>query len=493
MRRRCALIGVVVVAAGACGTTIPIESSQTDDGGAAPQVDGSNATGGDGAPPVDVFDAGRPAEHGGNGNEDPCSESDPPGPADVFVTSNANDVRPCGSVAEPCTLDNALALKPSVIDIADGVYRGDFRVVSLNGLRVRGGWKIEGATWTRSCTEKMVTIRTDASPQGMLVDGSAVTFAYVDIASRPTAVQAGEGLYGLVVMNGSRVTLDHVNISSVDGLDGASGATGQTPLVPGCTTAGDGSFGGEGGAGAAGRIDFEAAGVRSTPAWDGASGAAGANGTAAELPPLIVTGYRCLTKTNECGQGQCSKVRDGASAGKNGCGGGGGSGGAAGGNGGTSIAVYVSGASSVNVVGGSMTSGRAGNGGAGGSGGAGAPGSPGQVGPDTEVPNCYTQPLSDKQCADTSIVSPPPTCMPDSPTNLGLTQLIVPGGLAGGGGGHGGAGGAGGSGAGGFSYAVWRDALSVVDFDGKTTFTHGAAGAAGAPDAPAGAAGDSNP
>ena len=444
----------------ACGTRLPttLESGEatpnlTSDGGST-----SDNVIGDGGDAVDASDASA-VPTGGNGVPDACVQAYKPGPDDVYVTATGTSDADCGTMEKPCSLSAALAKEPSTINIASGKYTVAVTLMNRS-IRIFGGWTATASGWTRTCESGRASIE---SPEavGMNIDHSNVTLSYVDVSSKSLGLSLvpAETVYGVFVTNHSRVTLDHVNATSHAGGKGIDGPERPSRSAASVCDAGTGLPGNDGNTGKNGSADFGPSGPMFVNASDGTDGTDGQNGTTPPLP--VANGYNCVsgdvamgadpnTPSPTCTQRPCThqplQPLQGSNRGSNGCGGPGGYGGFAGTNAGSSIALYVSGHSTVSVIAGALTSGDGGQGGRGSPGVQGAMGTAGQAG----------QAYDDYDCHDDGLECTAPTCLTRNSYN-------VPGGAAGGDGGKGGNGGNGGNGASGHSYVYVHGTSSSVE------------------------------
>lgn len=479
MRRSFLLVLAGIATALACGTQIPTTGLTDDgDGGTPPPMDSGGGTG-DGQTVAE--DGSVPPPTGGNGNVDPCEEGYQPGAKDLYVAQNGSPEKECGTTAMPCTLAVALERRPQTINIADGDYPIATPVVWTDTtIRIFGGWTVTGAEWKRTCQEGKVHIKS-LGRAAIEMKSSAATLSYIDVESK-TVGGLGESLYGLLVTQQSRLTLDHVRVKAGQGGANPNGA--RVPVAEyqlECGGQADGKAGDAGAPGEVGESLFGAGGVDTTTrlATTGAKGGTGHLGTPGSAPGPT-KGMSCkggltmpATAPSVCTAGPCTHLTP--NPGSAGCGAFGGAGGSPGGNGGSSIALYVSERSTVSVIGGSLESAGGGAGGVGTQGG--APAVPGSGAPG--------EPQLDKECpfdnTDDSYCNtlPYPACDPTDATSA----YNVDGGEAGGPGGAGGNGGAGGDGAGGHSYAWARDGSSSVELTATPLLKPGTAGAGANADA----------
>ncbi|HEY1958381.1 MAG TPA: hypothetical protein VGH28_22345 [Polyangiaceae bacterium] len=401
-----------------------------------------------GAPDATASDAGDAATDSGDAGVS-CTQRAVDDAKGVFVTVNGGDTSTCGSRTEPCQtiqqgVNQAKLLARSIVYIARGTYVESVELAS--GVTLEGGWDTASTTWIPACdtTEVSAVKITMPSSTNVGVTATSVANAGLRLLSiiGKSSAQPGESVYGIFATE-SALTLDTISVSVGAGGSGATGANGDagTPGATDCD-AGDAAAG----AGAGNVGEGAQAGTFGPTGYDPATGGPGAADGSAGTPGTCSINPLCVTIC-----GTCESVCVNALAG---CGGGPGLGGAGGSGGGSSVAVYGW-SSTLQIIGGSFTSG---NGGSGGNGGAGGPGGGGGSGG-----------VKDATCASFCQVDAGCASVGDTSPQIGST------------GGAGAAGGQGGGGAGGSSFAIWNGGdAGAVTVTGSPTIVFGQPGQGGA-------------
>jgi hypothetical protein len=418
---------------------------------------------------------------GSGGSAELCDTNDIPADA-VFVASGAlagdgSRLRPFGTIA--AGLQGASALGKKRVVLRNGTYAESVEFAAAHsGVFVEGGYRSEGASWSRDCEAGVASRTVIASPGSVGVSVSGLTqtaglmrLTVTTAAKGKTANDLdGESVYGVrVIGKGQTFRLEDVVVEAGAGGDG--GAVTQVPSAPetsACDRVNDCSatdpavpgVGAPGSAVAAGR--FEAQGYVPTAGSRGAAGPAGKHGKKGTANSLVCrVSCSCRDTVSGCQQGcgSCSGDAPRYAWGQCGCGGLGGLGGFGGRAGGASVAVFASGANTVvALVRSALRSSDGGAGTAGGAGGPGGPGAPGALG---------------------SAVYCPESCgTPAGCPNAGCGQqgTWISSGAAGGMGVQGGKGGPGGGGSGGPSFTLVAVSGASVLPDPATTVAFGAAG-----------------
>ncbi len=305
----------------------------------------------------------------------------------------------------------------------------------LSGLVIEGA-AVSATTWRRLCgaARATATTVTVASTTALALRDGAFTLRALQLVGADAGVGA-VSTYGVFGENVA-LTLEDVVVRAGRGGQPVqpprpAQVTGQTACNT--STPGSGANGAAGGAAPPAVIGrFSAAGYLAPAASLGAVGGAGATGTAAT--PRVETCRRCDCGNCMPGNGSVTEP-----VGDPGCGGLGGMGGPPGPNGGASVAVFLSGASSVVLRNALLVSSTGGDGAAGAPGGLGAAGAAGTMGPLWCPMTVTCAGTGGRNCG---------TCGIDTESGHRFT------GSAGGNGGPGGPGGPGGAGSGGWSVGL---------------------------------------
>lgn len=426
----------------------PQHPSCAGDGGTAGTGGGTAGTGGGTA----GTGGGTAGTGGGSSDAGPgCDPDGGYGEANVvFVSATRGNDNNSGFANAPVsTLNRALAavrlmLSQRRIVLDQGIYSSSASIeldAGFNGLIIEGGATYDGTGWRRDCssTARTLTQLNVMSPTAFRASGPlALSLKDLELVGGEAPI-AGSA-YGIWAASAT-LTLDNVRVEA--GRGGGSfqpaspGAmTGSVTCDGGPSTGAMGAVGATGPASDGGR--FTSTGWVTGTGNQGSSGDPGATGTAAPAPDdTTCLGCNCQLCSNR-------NVSQTANPGSPGCGGLGGTAGIGGPGGGASVAVFVTGASSVRLLGPSVLQASVGgNGAPGADGGVGAPGLPGTQGAGK---SCAT---AGQFCYGSGGGASCTGCLLGTPTTV--TQ---PGGAAGGTGGPGGRGGHGGPGAGGWSVAL---------------------------------------
>ena len=158
---------------------------------------------------------------------------------------------------------------------AGGAYE---RVTAATGVGIYGGYATD--TWKRGRTP-VTTI--SGSPEGVFADGATGVVLQQLAVTGASVGSAGGSVYGIRAINGSKLTLQRVEVNAGNGTAGAAGADGRTGLAGspgsdgavGSTNCADGKRrpGGAGGDSPAGRV-----GGKGGDGGKGGTGAAGGTG-----------------------------------------------------------------------------------------------------------------------------------------------------------------------------------------------------------------------
>jgi hypothetical protein len=419
----------------------------------------------------------------------PCMPTDvPTSEVAVFVSHGAVDDVATGEPNDPFrTLGAAVAARGThdVVVVEEGTYDEALVIEGSGTLRVVGGFTRAGATWSRDCTAGAAENTIVRSPQATAIEARLTG----TLTLEALAIEAHDGAAGLadtvgessigVIVSSTVERLSIVDATVRAGRGGAGGAGARGSSGVGCAPMAACSAmplaGEPGGPGAPGaRGSFGPSGFMPSVAERGDPGGGGSYGTAAPAPPSSPS---CVDGCAGDGMPYCAPASTSThtgGAGSCGCGGVGGAGGAGGAGGGASIALLLTGATTLDLARATILSADGGAGGAGGEGGDPDGGSAGRRG---AVVAC---------ASGCTTCVPTPGC---SCTASGITNLA---GEAGGHGAAGGAGGHGGGGAGGPSFAiVLASGASVAGLE--TSLVDHGAGGTGAGTAPSGAAGPVGP
>jgi len=399
-----------------------------------------------------------------------CDPSAKPSTSAIFVSPTGDDTL-AGTAAAPVkTLAVALSLAKAQsatdVYIDEGTYSEAVAIASPTTLH--GGWKAQGANWSKDCSDTVVGATIVRSPTTQAVAAKGFTGAAgLDTLTLVTKAQGASGESGIAVLvSGAGIAF---TINGVD-LTAATGGDGTTPPTPpptgnttcnGLSSCADGAQGATGGAGTpAPTGSFGANGFTAASAGGGLGGGPGHNGTAGTAGETQTGCVNSCGAAPGCASGPATGTNSGGT-GTCGCGGVGGTGGGAGTSGGASVGVYVFGAT-LTIDQSTVRAGHGGAGAPGANGGGGGAGTTGAAG-------------ASSFCAG--------SCAYDGSQCI-LTGTSLFGGGAGGHGGPGGVGGTGGGGAGGPSYGIVYTGGAVANIGTATAIQVGAGGkgASGAPD-----------
>lgn len=405
----------------------------------------------------------------------PCDATAKPVANALYVSTTGDDSL-AGSAAAPVkTLAAALSLAKSKsatdIYIDEGTYAEAVTITTPATLH--GGWKAQGASWSKDCSDTVVGLTIVRSPTTRAVDASGFTGAAgLDTITLVTKAQAESAESAIAVrVSGSGITFSMVGVD----VTAASGGDGTTPPTPGpagnstcnknsCSDGAKGGTGGNGTPGGAGTfVESGYAPKNGGAAGNGGPGHAGTPGGAGQSADNCL--FDC-TPAPTCANGTSFGTATGGT-GSCGCGGLGGAAGGGGASGGASIGVYVYGAT-LTIDHSTVRAAHGGAGAPGAGGGAGGTGTAGTAG-------------STAFCAG--------SCFYNG-TQCLLSGSQVNGGSKGGAGGAGGSGGTGGDGAGGPSYGIVYAGGGSANIAATTSIQTGAGGA-GSGGAPSGASGAS--
>jgi hypothetical protein len=359
-------------------------------------------------------------------------------------------------------INQAKLLARSTVYVARGTYVESIQLAP--GITLEGGWDTASETWIPVCDTTEVTAvkitmpdTTNVTVTANLASALPMPPAGLHLLSvlGKASAEPGESVYGVFASQGTLV-LDTISVSVGNaggggvGVMGDAGAQGGGDCDAGDAAAGpvSGSVGSGASAGAFGPMGYTAS-----------SGGSGSSNGSTGAPGVCTINSSCVTVCSVC-ESVCVNALAG-------CGGQGGLGGGGGAGGGSSVAVYGWNAS-IQIIGGSFTSGNGGNGGNGGAGGLGGAGGTGAV--------------KDATCAS--------FCMVDGGcASVGDTAPQI-----GGMGGMGASGGQGGGGSGGFSYAVFNGGdAGQVTLSLSPTLAFGDAGGGGTVNGAAGKAAGQGP
>jgi hypothetical protein len=329
------------------------------------------------------------------------------------------------------------------------------------GIKVRGGFRRNGAPWQRDCAPDPETrtriVSTNCS--GLRLETANVSFENLSIEiqaqAKTVAGQAGESCYGMRIDGVGYVHLNKVIVKSAAGAPGgtatatiAAPAASCSGTAPTCSNAAQGPSGPPGAqASVSGKFDaagfIPENGADAKPGGEGAHGPQGAIGVATTCH----SSCKCITTGGGAGSTVCvmnTSTTVNGGAGKCGCGGRGGAAGGKGFGGGASVGIFL--ATSKTSLRLTDTRILLADGGNGSKGVDGATGSAGTVGASGTEAACGYCPGTGTGCVS--------SCSPTSSTAPGGTGSS---------GGMGGPGGRGGNGAGGSSVGVVSPNGTVVE------------------------------
>lgn len=434
----------------------------------------------------------------------PCDANEPIDNAQgVFVSSalgddslgNGSQLSPFQTIAKG--LQVAATAHKSIVYLDIGTYKESVAFTAAeSGIVLRGGFKSQGASWTRDCDARKQTLIKAPGATAIEVNGtlSPSGLRELTVTTKATgnspADLSGESIYAVRVSgNGAKFTLFAVDVIAGNGGAGGPASPGVTPAsatgtcgtaTPACSDGANGTPGAVAAPASAGV--FSASGYTPGDGDPGGEGSPGHNGGLG-APTTVngctscsgCTGVNCGCTCcnpgclqgclpNSCLQSTESKT---SPPGPCGCGGAGATAGSRGRGGGASVALFMSGNVSVVMDYASLT---AGVGGAGSPGGAGVDGASGSDGT-TQFTNCPTGSCS----CQTQCGGPSCWCSTTGPTQTVTSQ---PGSK----GGTGGPSSKGGGGSGGPGFAVVLvDGATLVDTQSVMSPGAGGPGAEGAP------------
>ena len=179
----------------------------------------------------------------------PCDANEAPSPTGIYVSKDGNDTSGTGTTIAPFAsvgkaVTAAIQSASKDVYVAEDTYVEPTELVvkeTAAGIRVHGGWKKAGLTWTKDCAEGFRDRTVISSPTnvGIRVQYATVagpfeleglTLTTKGQGASPADAR-GESMYGVFIEpNGSlKITAVHV----VAGKAGAGGASSAQPAATG--------------------------------------------------------------------------------------------------------------------------------------------------------------------------------------------------------------------------------------------------------------------